>query len=373
MGRWRTRRSSAALAFVLVGPLLLVACGEEPEDAVGDGPPLTEPTEEQLAASDALFADIDQDGPGCAAAVSVDGEQPWAGGWGVADVESGDELSEDTVFDVGSTSKPFTATLVLLLAERGDLELDAPLSDVLDDLPDWADQVTLDQMLHHTSGIPDYVDLLYDEGFEDTDRTTDEDALEALGEVEDLDFEPGDHFEYSNSGYFLAAEAVEEATGEDFADVVAEELFGPYDLAAEVDPVTDDPLKARSYVADSDGWAVADSAWEQVGDGGVQTSPTQLVWWASELWSPLVGDQVADARLADPVDDGEGLRYGAGIVIDEHDELGTVLSHSGSWAGFVTDLVVLPDDQVAAAVSCNTPDVLDPTEAAYALVEIWQP
>jgi CubicO group peptidase (beta-lactamase class C family) len=385
--RW-TRWGAVALVGVLLAGCSLDD-GESEDSFVvvdpgdggstGDDTPMTaleppvEGTEEQLAASDALLADIGSEGPGCAAAVAVGFDQPWLGDAGLANLETGDEIHAETVFDIGSTSKPFTATVVLLLAERGELDLDAPLSDVLDDLPDWADDVTLDQLLHHTAGVPDYVELLYDEGYEDDDTTTDEDALDALGEVEELDFEPGEQFSYSNSGYFLAAEAVEEVTGEDFATVVEDELFQPYDLFAVVDPLFDDPLKATSYVADGDEWEVADSVWEQVGDGGIQTSPTELVRWASELWDPLIGEDVVDARLEAVVDDGEGAGYGAGIVVEEDEDLGTVLSHSGAWAGFVTDLAVVPDQQLAAAVSCNTPDLVDPTDVAYELLEIWAP
>jgi len=347
--------------------------GSEADGSLPDQPAPIEGTEEQVASSEALFAEVDADGPGCSAAVAVGPDLLWSAGFGLADLEGGDAIHRETVFDIGSTTKPFTATLVLLLAERGDLDLDAPLSDVLDDLPEWSDEVTLGQLLHHTSGVPDYIDLLYDEGFDDADTTTDEDALEALRDADELDFEPGERFEYSNSGYFLAAEAVEAATGEDFADVMAEELFEPYDLFAVVDPLFADPLKATSYVAEGDEWVVADSAWEQVGDGGMQTSPEQLVFWAAELWDPLIGDDLTAARLDEVVDDGEGAGYGAGIVVEEEDTFGTVLSHGGAWAGFVADLVVVPEQQLAAAVTCNTPDLVDPTDAAYSLLEIWAP
>lgn len=361
---------------VLVASLALAACGG---GDVGDGEADRADEAEAGTASDAtaaeaaaLFDEVADDGPGCAAAVGVDGEPVWADGFGVAELDSGEPIGDDTVFDVGSTSKIFTATLVLLLAEQGQLDLDAPLSDVLEDLPAWSDDVSLRQLLLHTAGVPDYVELLADEGYDDADTTTAGDALDALAEVEELDFEPGERFEYSNSGYFLAAEAVTAAAGEPFADVMAAEVFGPYDLDAEVDPVTDDPRRATSYESDGDdGWSVADSAWEQVGDGAIQTTPTELVVWAEELWDPTLGDEVAAARLEDVVDDDEDLGYGLGIVVDEHDELGPVLSHSGAWAGFVSDLVVLPDQQVAAAVTCNQPDLVDPTEAATALAELW--
>lgn len=365
----RVLRRGWGAAAVLVALLLVGGCGDGDDGDDGDDE-RAEPVTDEVAASDALLDSLDDDGPGCAAAVAVEGETVWSGARGLADLEEATPIDEATVFDVGSTSKPFTATLLLLLDERGALDLDAPLSDLVDGLPAWADEVTLHQLLHHTAGVADYVELLYDEGFEDADTTTTEDALDALAAVEALDFEPGSDFEYSNSGYLLAAVAAEAATGEDFAELVAAELFEPYDLDAVVDPLLADAAKATSYEDDGEGWVVADSVWEQVGDGAIQTRPTELVRWAAELWDPRIGEAVDEARLATVVDDGEGAGYGAGIVVEE-DERGVLLSHSGGWAGFVSDLVVRPNDEVAAAVACNTPDLLDPSEVAVELLEVW--
>lgn len=364
---------------MLAAVVLAGACGTTSDDSPPEPAQVPAPgdegADEREAASDEVLAELAEDEPGCAAAVSVAGEVGWTGAAGLADVAAGEPITDETVFDVGSTSKPFTATLVLLLAEQGALDLDAPIADLVDGLPAWGEEVTLDQLLHHTAGVPDYVELLYDEGYEDPDTTTTDDALDLLAEEDELDFEPGSEFAYSNSGYLLAAEAVEAATGEAFAEAMAAEVFGPLDLAAEVDPVTTDPDKATSYVDEGgDDWVVADSAWEQVGDGAIQTTASELVRWAPELWAPEVGDDVATTRLDGAVADTEaGGEYGYGIGIEQDDDLGTVLSHAGAWAGFVSDLVVLPDDEVAAAVTCNTPDLLDPTEAARDLVAVWQP
>lgn len=369
---WRT----GVAALLVAGFVGVAACGDDgaaPSGETGDPSPTVEIDPDDGAASDAVFDAIADDGPGCAAAVAVHGEGVWDGGFGTADLESGDPITEETVFDIASTSKQFTATAVLLLAEEGQLDLDAPLSDVLEGLPAWSGGVTLRQMLTHTSGIPDYIDLLYDAGFTDGDRTTAGDALAELAEAEDLDFSPGSTFAYSNSGYFLLSQVIEAVTALTAEEYLEQAVFGPLGLSAELDPVTDDHRKATSYSAVGGAWQVADAAWEQVGDGGVQTDPVELVSWAQEYWDPIIGEDLSAARADLAVDDGEGGRYGAGIIIEEDDDLGTVLSHSGAWAGFVADLVVLPDEQVAAAVTCNTPDGVDPTEAAFALAEIWRP
>jgi CubicO group peptidase (beta-lactamase class C family) len=81
-------------------------------------------------------------------------------------------LTPDTVFDIGKVTNQLTATAVLLLADEGELRLDDPVSAYVDGLPAWADDVTVTNLIHHTSGLPDYVDLLTDQGFEPQDPTT---------------------------------------------------------------------------------------------------------------------------------------------------------------------------------------------------------
>jgi CubicO group peptidase (beta-lactamase class C family) len=222
--------------------------------------------------------------------------------------------------------------------------------------------------LHHQSGIPDYTELLeedYDE------RTTVDDALDVLRDVDELDFVPGSAFEYSNSGYFLLSLVVDSVTGTTLAAYLDDEVFGPLGLDAVMDPVPDLPARALSYERDGSEYVVADSKWEQTGDGGVQTTPGELVRWASQYWDPtLGGHDLLVARTAGAVDDGEGTRYGAGIVISEDADGRTRLSHAGAWAGFVSDLVIVPADRVAVAVACNTSDH-DPTALAEELVEAW--
>ena len=118
----------------------------------------------------------------------------------------------DTVFDIGKVTNQLTATAVLLLADEGELRLDDPVSTYLDGLPGWADDVTVTNLIHHTSGLPDYVDLLTDQGFEPQDPTTQTQALEALGTTAELQFAPGSIFRHSNSDYLLLAEIVRAAT-----------------------------------------------------------------------------------------------------------------------------------------------------------------
>lgn len=344
-------------------------------------PAETEPVDEYAdaaAATDALFADLADDEPGCTWAVGIDGEVVHAGAGGAASLEDATPMDTDTVVDIGSTSKQFTATAILLLALRSELDPTLTIDTYLPDLPDWAAEVTVQQLAHHVSGIPDYVSLLLDAGFEFSDVTTDADTFAVLDEVTELDFVPGDHFEYSNSNFFLLGQIVLAVTGEDLGTYLATEVFEPLGLDMVMDPTADIAEKATSYEWDDDSqsWIVADSPWEQLGDGGIQTTPSELVRWAAEYWAPTIGGSdstdLNDARLGDTVEADDGVGYGWGIGILEMSGLGTVLSHSGGWGGFVTSFDVLPDDQLAVAATCTAYE-LDAAQGdiGIEIAQIW--
>jgi CubicO group peptidase (beta-lactamase class C family) len=328
-----------------------------------------------IEASRALFADVDPNGPGCTVAVMRDGEV-WAEAFGLADVEAGVAMTPETIVDIGSTSKQFTATAIGLLEIDGLVFSTAPVSTYLDGLPDWADEVTIDQLVHHTSGIPDYIGLLVGEGIDTTDPAGDAETLAALATSE-LDFEPGERFEYSNSNYFLLAEIVESVTGDDLGVFLAERVFMPLDLDAVMDPTAELDGVAQSYELEGDELVDADSPWTQLGDGAIRTTPTQLVRWAAQYTDPTIGgDELQQLRFEGATDVSAefgipGARYGYGIV--EAELAGTrVLTHSGGWGGFVTTFFVAPDLGVAAAGTCTSPAVAPADgDPGFDLIGIW--
>ncbi|MBM7808913.1 CubicO group peptidase (beta-lactamase class C family) [Geodermatophilus bullaregiensis] len=297
------------------------------------------------------------DAPGCSAAVGVDGEVVWAGARGLADLTTGRPISTSTTFDVASVSKQFTATAVLLLEQDGVLSLDDPLSRWVPGLPAWAGTVTVDHLVHQTSGIPDYLADLAAAGVQVTDRTTQQDALAAIAAHPDLRHPAGERFEYSNSDYVLLAEVVAAAAGRPLPQFLADRVFGPLDLAMVLDPSGADPgntgtSSARSHVRASPGapWEPAGSRFGQVGDGSVQTTPSELVRWADVYRTGVLGGRsLLDAQVGDPAPVEGSTGYGAGVYVDR----GGALSHPGSWAGFLSGFAVSADRHVAVAVSCN--------------------
>jgi CubicO group peptidase (beta-lactamase class C family) len=309
------------------------------------------------------------DEPGCSAAVGIVGEVVWAGAQGVANVRTGAKIQPDTVFDIGSVSKQFTAAAILMLAEAGTLSLDERVSRYVNGLPAWGGRVSIAELVHHTSGIPDYVELLIDRGYGPADRVTQVQAIRAVAAAPQLGFDPGSRWQYSNSNYLLLGQIVERVSGETLPQFLKTRIFAPLDVDMIMDPVSAIPQKAVSYEKHVGGFTVADARWAQVGDGGIQTTPTDLVRWADNYRTgELGGRDLLEEQLAGAVEieAGEGDRYGAGIVVVKDGSL----THDGHWAGFVTRFEISPDRRRSVAVSCNLSD-RQPTAIAEALKLIW--
>jgi CubicO group peptidase (beta-lactamase class C family) len=356
---WRQRRRTVAAGLcLLVLAALLGGCtptAESPPAAARSA----DDTAGRAARSDELLErTLPADEPGCSAAVGIEGEVMWAGARGLADLATKRTLTPATTLDIASVSKQFTATAVLLLAGEGRLALTDPLSRWVPGLPTWSDQVTIDQLLHHTSAIPDYGTLLSAAGYELSDPTTQQQALAVIARTPSLNGRLQGMFRYSNSNYLLLAEVVASAGQQPLPEFAHTRIFEPLALDMAIDPSgahpdNTDPSSARSYVYDRtrERWEAAGSRWEQIGDGSVQTTPSELVRWADTYRTGrLGGRQLVDAQLHSTTTAGPGEdRYAAGIEVAADG----ALSHDGGWAGFLTNFRVSADHRIAVAVSCN--------------------
>jgi CubicO group peptidase (beta-lactamase class C family) len=359
------------LAVAMAGVLAAGGCTttSRSEAALATSPTANQAaTANRAAQSGALLEGLlKADQPGCSAAVGIEGSLAWSGARGVADTTTARPLTTTSVFDIASVSKQFTATSVLLLAGAGKLRLSDPVAKHLPDLPAWAGTVTIDRLLHHTSGIADYTPLLNAAGHTLTDPTTQQQALDAIAKAPPP---TSGTFDYSNSNYVLLAEVVEAVSGQSLPRFLDATLFDPLHLAMVLEPAARGPEIALSYTKPVDGtWQRAGSAWTQIGDGSIQTTPSELVRWADNYRTGAVGGKaLLKAQLEGAVPTGEspGSKYGAGIVVDSQ---GT-LSHTGEWAGYVTSFSITADRSTAIAVSCNAAESSIVAIAAR-LQDIW--
>ncbi|MBV8202652.1 MAG: beta-lactamase family protein [Acidobacteria bacterium] len=357
-----------ALAAMAALALASAACRGGPRAPGGPGG--------LLAQVDRLFAPYAAGvSPGCALAVVVDGRVALARGYGFADLARRLPITPRTVFDLASTSKQFTAACVLLLAESGRLSLDDGVRKYVPELPERDAAVTLRQLLHHTSGLPNYVDLLVKEGKRYEEVTTDGDALAALAAAPELEFAPGTAFHYNDSGYFLLSLVVKRVSGRSLRQFAAENLFAPLgmtDTRFVDDAGQQVPRRAVPYSPAAGGGFQRDlTSWEQTGDGGVSSTVLDLARWAASFDDPPPGRKALIAAMLAPgsLGDGQPLSYAGGLFLDRfHGE--PRVRHPGSWRGFSAELMRLPDRRLAVITLCNRDDA-DPSNLCERVAELF--
>lgn len=348
------RRGAGPRAWAALVALALTGCAPGPPREA-EPAPTTDPAglAGQRSAEALDEAVPDSEAPGCSAAVGVDGEVVWAGARGVANVDTGEPLETSTALDIASTAKQLTAVAVLVLVERGELGLDDPVAEHLDDMPAWAQEVTLEDLMHHTSGITDFLDVPDPAATFGPPPITNADILEYVRTSPDAHKQLGGAFDYSNTNYNLLADVVTEVTGTEFAVWLQAEVFEPLDLSMRFWPAL--PTDAAGHVTGGDGFVVVTPGpWADVGSGGILTTPSELVRWADHIrTSSVVGAQTFEAALADAVPGPPGSRYGPGIAVRADGSLG----HGGDGDGMLTDFAVSADRHIAVAVTCNHREV----------------
>ncbi len=328
---------------------------------------------------DAIFAQFDKpDSPGCALGVIKDGKLVYARGYGMANLEHGLPNGPKLIYDIGSTSKQFTAASILLLAQQGKLSLDDDARKYIPEIPTYQQPVTIRHLLHHTSGLRDYLTLFSLAGVNLDDTTTEKDALDIILRQKALNFTPGDEWLYSNSGFFLLSVVIKRASGKSFAEFAKENIFDPLGMKHTL--ILDDhkkivPMRATGYSrnprANSGSFQTEMSNFEQTGDGAVQTSIEDLLLWDQNFYEPKVGGKafLEQMQAVGSFNSGEKHDYASGLFIGEYKGLRRV-SHGGSWAGYRAELARFPEQKFSVACLCNL-NATNPSALAMKVADIY--
>ncbi len=238
-------------------------------------------------AVDEVFAAYDHtDTPGCALGVVQGGDLAYARGYGMANLDYGIAITPQTVFRTGSVAKQFTAAAIAIAARDGALSLDDPVKKWIPTLPTYPSDPTVRHMVHHTSGLRDYLTLMSLKGLRRDDFYTDAEVRAVVSRQRELNFAPGAEHLYSNSGYFLLGQIIREATGRSLREYAQEKIFGPLGMAHS--HFHDDHnhvvrSRATGYAPVDDGYRISMTTLDMVGDGGVFTSIEDLVHWVNAL------------------------------------------------------------------------------------------
>lgn len=321
---------------------------------------------------DELFSRWDRDdSPGCSVAVYRDGEVAWARGYGMANLEHGIPNAGDTVFRLDSSSKQFTAAAVALLHLDGRLDFEGEVTEWFPDLPAYSAPITVRHLVHHTSGLRDYLGLRALAGRDGSGGYTDGDVVVLLCRQRATNFPVGSEFLYTNSGYVLMA-MIPKRMGTSMREVCEERIFGPLGMAAT--HVHDDhreivAKRATGYQPHGDGFRICETTLDFPGDGGVFSTVEELCAWDRSFYDASVaGQELVDLMLQKGrLAGGDEIPYAFGLMHGTLRGVPTV-HHGGAFVGFRSQLVRVPDHRLSVALLANCADV--PTSLADRVVEL---
>lgn len=304
--------------------------------------------------------------PAISVGVERRGEVLLAKGYGFADLENRVPATEHTVYRIGSVTKQFTAAAVLLLAERGAVGLDDDIRLYLPDYDTHGRRILVRQLLNHTCGIKGYTEIpaFWQQSREDLSPAR---LMELFAEPP-LEFEPGDRWQYSNSGYYLLGQIIEKASGWTYEDFLRDEIFRPLGLDESwyLDNAPIVPNRAEGYEV-RDGRVVNDEPLSMrlpFSAGSLGASVHDLLAWRRALSGGRVITAASLAQMTTPgrLNDGKPLTYGFGLSIGAM-QGHRKISHGGGINGFRAQLSWYPDDDLTVVVLANTgsasPDVLE--------------
>ncbi len=327
------------------------------------------------AKMDSIFAPWNRpDVPGAAVAVLQDSSVTFDRGYGSAQLEYGIPITPSTVFMVASVSKQFTAFAIAMLADRGDISLDDPVRSHIPELQAAADSITIRQLVYHTSGLRDEFGLLSLAGYRMDDQISKESILRLLYRQQSLNFDPGEEYLYSNSGYTLLAEILERVTGQSFREWTTEHIFAP--LGMRDTHFRDDHGEiiadlAQSYVTDGDTYRRQAVNYGSVGASGLYTTARDLAIWARNFETMQVGSQRVHELVHEQgvLGSGDTLAYAFGQSVSQYMGKRRV-SHSGSHRGYRAHLARFPDERLAVIVLSNLEE-FNPSSVAMQVADLF--
>jgi CubicO group peptidase (beta-lactamase class C family) len=298
--------------------------------------------------------------PGVAVAVVRNGSLVLSKGYGYANLEHRVPVTGRSVFDVASVSKQFAGLAIAMLVEQGKVALKDDIRKYIPEMPEFGRTITVEHLVHHTSGLRDWPGTLSLAGWRMDDVISFNDILTMAWGQRTLNFDPGAEYMYSNTGYNLLAELVQRVTGKSFRAWTDDELFKPLGMTRshfrhdhrEVFPdrvLGYEPVGDGSYRATSNNLMA-------LGSSSLFTSAEDLARWLTNFDDARVGGVGAMGRMRTtvPLNDGSPNAYAFGVAIGEYRGRPTI-THSGSWASFATFVLHFPAQKTGIIVLANTP------------------
>ena len=373
----------------------------KPDDSV----PSTKSTAPNDIASkiDAIFSPLtDANSPGVAVLVIRNGKKLFERGYGLQDLRTKTKIDQQTNSRLASCSKQFTATSIMLLVHDGKLRYDQKLTDIFPDFPAYGNSISIRNLLNHTSGLPDYEELMEQaennasrnarKKWTEANQIQDQEVLALLKKTSSPIFPPGTKWAYSNSGYVVLGLIVAKISNQPFSDFLHDRIFAPLKMdhtVAYVKAKNEVPNRAYGHSKAPAGFKQTDqsSTSATLGDGGIYSSLEDLAKWDEALrTNKLLSKEEMQPALT-PLNrrdnsqphwpansdrpEGSPVSYGFGWFLDPYKNHPRTW-HYGESIGFHTYIVRFTDEHLTIIVLCNRTD-LNPESLALQVADLLLP
>ena len=311
-------------------------------------------------AVDKLFSEWNKsDSPGGSFAVIKNGDVLYKGGFGYGNLDYDYPNASNSVFYLASVSKQFTAMAMALLEEQGKISLDDDIRKYFPEIPDYGSKIIIRNLIHHNSGLRDYLNLWSLKGRSYADSMDEQEIINLIARQKELNFNPGDEYMYSNSGYFLMAVLVKRATGMSLRNYTNRYFFQPLGMNHTHFHDNRDMIvknRAESYYVKNDSVLErVHSSFDLVGSGGLLSNIDDLILWDKNYYNNKIGsgkNLMETIRTKGILNNGDTLDYAFGLVHSEYKGLKTI-GHSGGYLGFRTHMLRFPDQRFSVIILTN--------------------
>jgi CubicO group peptidase (beta-lactamase class C family) len=295
--------------------------------------------------------------PGVTALVYHDGEVIYRKAFGMANLELKVPMNPENVFEIGSITKQFTSVSILMLIEQGKLSLDDEITKFIPDYPTNGKKITVHHLLNHTSGIKSYTNM---ENFRSQART-DMSPVELIDvfKNEPMDFDPGEEWNYNNSGYIILGHIIEEVSSKPYAEFVSENIFKPLGMKNSYYGSKSQliPNRASGYSPIENGYRNAEylsMSLPYAAGSLMSTIDDMLLWHKAVHKNTLIkAESRALAFTNTKLNNGKPTYYGYGWQVDDINGTPSI-EHGGGIFGYVTQGIYVPQDNVYVILLTNT-------------------
>jgi len=305
---------------------------------------------------DGLFKIYKGEVPGASLMIIKEGKPILVKTFGLAQVEEKKPVESNTNFRLASVTKQFTAMCIMKLVEQGKLTFSQKLTDIFPEFPDYGKEITIKNILQHTSGLQDYESLIPENA---TNQVSDEDVLNMMMGLKSTYFEPGSEYGYSNSGYAVLAMTVEKVSGLSFAECLKKNIFQPLGMnntVAYEKGISSVNHRAYGYAHKNGKLVPKDQSLTSavLGDGGIYSSVDDLFKWDQALYTEKLvkSETLKKAFTPCELNDGTKTDYGFGWRIDEYKGHYRV-HHTGETCGFTNIIQRYPKDHFSIIILTN--------------------